>query len=79
MIEPKMVMKNNGNYELEEPFYKHDCKTMNVDDDKWHCFMKSGEKILTLRLTISQCCHDDEYDIKVKMCPICNYKIEDTK
>lgn len=65
-----MVMKDNGNYEFEEPFFKHNCKNGN-----WSCFQIRYEKELTLQLSIFQCCHDDEYDIIVKFCPFCGYEV----
>lgn len=55
-----------GMWEPEIPYYKHQCKS-----DDWKCFMKRDENILTLRHTISECCHDDDYDIPVKACPFC--------
>jgi hypothetical protein len=67
-----MVCKPNGNWENEEPYFKHDCK---VSSD-WRCFQRRDDKDLTLRLRISQCCHDDDYDIKVKTCPFCGYKVD---
>jgi hypothetical protein len=65
-----LVMKENGNLEFEEPFIKHECK--NKD---WSCFQYRYHEKLTLRLSIPQCCHDDEYDISVLICPFCGYKV----
>lgn len=72
-----MVMKDNGNYENEEPFFTHKCKNSHTSAH-FVCFEKRTEKgLLMLRATIPQCCHDDEYEVQVLCCPFCGYKIGD--
>jgi len=70
-----MVMKENGNYEYEEPFWKHQC-IIEVDGGIWKCTQNTCDPkdVLTLGYYVPQCCYDDEYEIKVSFCPFCGYK-----
>lgn len=71
-------MKDNGNYEYQEPYVKHECtrKSENGDLGNWKCRQTQNDPkgILTLGYYVPQCCYDDEYEIKVSHCPFCGYK-----
>ena len=68
-----------GMWEKKEPFYKHNCEVKLEDNVRyhWRCYEYShNPNELILKINISQCCHDDEYEAVVKICPFCGYKPE---
>jgi hypothetical protein len=70
-----MIVKDNGNYEFEEPYLIHDCRD-SINGNIFQCYQRRTDKnVLNLKIMIPQCCYDQECEVKVIYCPFCGYNL----